>query len=56
MRTPPVKAMTNAARVSRGELLHDTFSPWVSGWGTEIARGGLPPFERYAQMTGSIVY
>ena len=35
VRTPPAKAIKKAAKVSRGELLHGTFCPWVGGWETE---------------------
>ena len=39
VRTPPVKAMKKAARVSRGELLHGTFCPWGGGGETEKQTG-----------------
>ena len=47
-----MKAIKKAARVSRGELLHGTFCPWVGGWETEIARCGCPLFEMRSQVTG----
>ena len=52
MRTPLAKAIKKAARVSRGELLHGTFSPWVGGCETEIVRRGYPPLERQSQTAG----
>ena len=55
MRTPLAKAIKKAARVSKGELWHGTFSPWVGGrdTDTEIARRGCPSFEKYSQGAGS---
>ena len=51
MRTPIAKAIKKAARVSRGELWHGTFSPWVGGRDTEIARRGGPLFESCYETT-----
>ena len=55
VRTPLAKAIKKAARVSRGELWHGTFSPWVGGWDAGIARRGCPSFEKCSQGTGSRV-
>ena len=55
VRTPLAKAIKKAARVSRGELWHGTFSPWIGGWDTGIARRGCPSFEKYSRTAGSRV-